>query len=152
MDSWLELRDNLGAPRASRTEEEAALVRAISEGDLDPEAIRAEVAGESLGPFDGHDGGSAQRLLDPHLCQIAGAEAIEIEVVERCRAAMLVDQREAGTGGRLLRVEPPREALDERRLPRAEIAKQADEVAWPQDACEGLPKPPGLICSGGQKG
>ena len=65
-------------------------------------------------------------------------DAIEIRVHQRNAARMFVDQRERRTGdvpvGR--HVQPARQALDERRLARAQRAGQRQHVARGQEAAE----------------
>ena len=61
-------------------------------------------------------------------------EAVDIHVHDRHDAAIAVDEDEGGAGDGFFDAERPTEALDERGLPRSQVAGQQDEVARPGHA------------------
>jgi hypothetical protein len=150
MDGGLELGDQVGASRSGSAEEKPARVWLSAEGKLDFESVAAELARKSLGPFHGCDGGGAKRLFDAGLCEIARAEAIEVEVIEWHRSRVLVNECEARARGRLFGAKAGSEALDEGGLPSAQVAEQAEEVTRGQQWGERGPQPPGFGCGVGE--
>src|SRR5262245_28025192 len=104
---------------------------------LVPDAVEAYVNGPRrqqrpgfLGPLDDRDAVAVDHLFEPEVCELGhGGRAVGVDVMDGEATAILVDEDE----GRACRArrdpEPVREALDEARLARAQLADEPDDVA-----------------------
>jgi hypothetical protein len=110
--------------------------------DEDAEMVGGEpVFGDAFGPLDGGDGIAAEEFIPAEEgFIIVGGEAVGVDVDEGggVGGGVLVGEDEGGAGD-LARVvvEGGGEGADEGGLARAEFAREEDEVAGLEDACEG---------------
>ena len=92
-----------------------------------------------LGPLDRDDGVAGRQLVEPEVRDFGGFETVEIDVMQRQAAAVLLDERERRARHLVVgHAQPAREAADERGLARAEIAEQQHDRAGRQAPPEPL--------------
>src|SRR5581483_2701877 len=97
------------------------------EGNRRPRA--REPVAAVLGPLDEGDRAVEVRLEVAPLLRVEARDAIEVEMRDRNRRLVAVPDREGRARDRAGHTERPRGAADERRLPRAELARDGDDVA-----------------------
>jgi hypothetical protein len=88
---------------ASGSQKEAALVL-VSGIELNQnfEPIPAELWGKAFGPLYRHHGLGIDDLVNADVGEVAGADTVEVEVIEGRATVVLVDEGEAGAGDRVL--------------------------------------------------
>src|SRR6478735_5294878 len=100
------------------------------QGEREP--CRREGGEAGLGPLDERNGSVEVRLEVAPFGGGEPREAVQVEVGDGEGAVVEVADRKCGARDRLLDLELPARAPDERRLARAELALHEDDVPRPQ--------------------
>src|SRR5271166_3592168 len=128
-ETMLELRYQRGVTIPGGAEFEATRARARVL-DAHRQKLQLGRLAQALEPFDRRDRRGEEILAHAHVIEAELFEAIQIDVVKRDAAAMLLDHREGGTQDVLLaQIQSAREALDEAGLARAQLAGKAEQLA-----------------------
>src|SRR5581483_5480803 len=102
----------------------------VLEGDLQPIARQRIL--RPVGPLADRGRGLREQIVEPEGEQLGWAgDPVEIDVLQRNRAPIEIDQRERRRGGPL-RVRALRDRFRQQGLPRAQLAGQGDEISGSQ--------------------
>src|SRR5262249_38718348 len=104
----------------------------------EPHAQHVVDVREPVEPLDGNDARPEQHVAEERRVGPRRIEPVEVDVDERQAAAAVLrrDRERRAVDGFGICAEPTREAADEARLPRAELADEADDLATLSRAAE----------------
>src|SRR4051812_10257427 len=114
-------------------------------GKSDGDTHRREPGAPVLGPLDKGNRAIEVGLEVAPLLSAEAAHAIEVEVRDRRRGLVAVADRERGARNGRFDAERAARAANEGRLPRTELARDADDVAGPKPGGKPRPERLGLL-------
>jgi hypothetical protein len=106
------------------------------EVELDVQSIGAERLRHTFRPLDGQHRIGGEHILNADVSEVAGSQPIEVDVMEREPPLVLMNEGEAGTGGRLAHAQAFCQSLDEGGLASPQLSVETEQISGEQMRCE----------------